>query len=140
MVPSAYRPLLILQRELPQFTQIEQLGPTDCWASLRKKLRRLSMKSFSLLKLPVMLVLGGGAMLVLAPSSRAQAEIAPDHYDAVEALSAPAKPKAHVKQASANLTQEQRKRELVLIPASAADPNSHRRELLPAQDKPKPRT
>src|SRR6266852_5525082 len=117
MVLSAYRPLLILQRKLPQFTQIEQLGPTDCRANLRKKLRRLSMKSFSLLKLPVMLVLGTGAMLVLAPSSRAQAEIAPDHYDAVEAFSAPAKPKAHVKQ------------------ASAGDANSQRRELVAVQDK-----
>src|SRR5260370_16764032 len=116
MVPSAYRPLLILQRELPQFTQIEQLGPTDCWASLRKKLRRLSMKSFSLLKLPVMLVLGAGAMLVLAPSSRAQAEIAPDHYDAVEALSASANPKAHAKQASPNLPQQHRKAQLPLPP------------------------
>jgi len=93
------------------------------------------MKSFSLLKLPVMLVLGTGAMLVLAPSSRAQAEIAPDHYDAVEAFSAPAKPKAHVKQASANLTQEQRKGEPVLTPASAGDANSQRRELVAVQDK-----
>ena len=96
------------------------------------------MKSFSLLKIPVMLVLGAGAMLVLAPSSRAQAEIAPDHYDTVEALSAPAKPKAHVKQASANLAQEQRKGELVLTPAPAADANSQRRELVAVQDKRKP--
>lgn len=94
------------------------------------------MKSFSLLKLPVMLVLGTGAMLVLAPSSRAQAEIAPDHYDTVEALSASPKPKAHAKQASANLAQEQRKGELVLTPASAA--NSQRRELVAVQDKRKP--
>src|SRR5229473_2348107 len=128
MVLSAYRPLLILQRKLPQFTQIEQLGPTDCRANLRKKLRRLSMKSFSLLKIPVMLVLGAGAMLVLAPSSRAQAEIAPDHYDTVEALSASPKPKAHAKQASANLAQ-------VLTPATAADANSQRRELVAVQDK-----
>src|SRR5258708_3607644 len=63
------------------------------------------MKSFSLLKIPVMLVLGAGAMLVLAPSSRAQAEIAPDHYDTVEALSASPKPKASGKTASRNLGQ-----------------------------------
>ena len=93
------------------------------------------MKSFSLLKLPVILVLGAGAMLVLAPSSRAQAEIAPDHYDTVEALSASPKPKAHAKQASANLAQEQRKGELVLTPAPAADANSQRRELVAVQDK-----
>lgn len=93
------------------------------------------MKSFSLFKLPVMLVLGTGAMLVLAPSSRAQAEIAPDHYDTVEALSASPKPKAHFKQASANLAQEQRKRELVLTPAPAADANSQRQELVAVQDK-----
>ncbi len=77
--------------------------------------RRLSMKAFSSLKIPMMLILGAGAMLVLAPSSRAQAEIAPDHYDAVEAPSTAAKPKAvpaHAKQASANLTHEQRKGEL----------------------------
>ncbi len=86
------------------------------------------MKSFSLLKLPVILVLGAGAMLVLAPSSRAQAEIAPDHYDTVEALSASPKPKAHAKQASANLAQ-------VLTPATAADANSQRRELVAVQDK-----
>ncbi len=96
------------------------------------------MKSFSLLKIPVMLVLGAGAMLVLAPSSRAQAEIAPDHYDAVEALSASPRPKAHAKQASANLAQEQRKGELVLTPAPAADANSQRRELVAVQDKRKP--
>jgi hypothetical protein len=38
------------------------------------------MKSFSFYKLPVILLCLGGA-LILAPQSRAQSEIAPDHFD-----------------------------------------------------------
>jgi hypothetical protein len=39
------------------------------------------MKSFSLLRISIMLVLGIGAFLVTAPASRAQAEVAPDIYE-----------------------------------------------------------
>jgi hypothetical protein len=41
------------------------------------------MKSFSLLKLPVLL-LGFGAVLVFSPVCRAQSEIAPDHFDGTD--------------------------------------------------------
>jgi hypothetical protein len=41
------------------------------------------MKSFSLLKLPVLLF-GFGAALVLSPACRAQSEIAPDHFDGTD--------------------------------------------------------
>lgn len=45
------------------------------------------MKSFSLLRIWAMLVVAIGAMLVFAPASRAQAEVAPDHYDEAQVAS-----------------------------------------------------
>lgn len=41
------------------------------------------MKSFSLLKIPV-LVVGFGALLFFAPASRAQSEVNPDHFDGTD--------------------------------------------------------
>lgn len=41
------------------------------------------MKPFSLLKLPVLL-LGFGAALILSPACKAQSEIAPDHFDGTD--------------------------------------------------------
>ncbi len=88
------------------------------------------MKSFSLLKIP-MILLGLGAILVFAPSSRAQAEVSPDHYDAIADVSAPAKPK--------NLTaQRGHSGDLVarLRPAAANNlPGSQQRDVVAVQDK-----
>lgn len=44
------------------------------------------MKSFSFLKLPVLL-LGLGACVVFAPVCKAQAEVNPDHFDGTESWS-----------------------------------------------------
>jgi len=41
------------------------------------------MKSFGMLKLPLMLV-GFGAALLLAPSCKAQSEVNPDHFDGTD--------------------------------------------------------
>ena len=42
------------------------------------------MKSFSLLKIPVLL-LGFGALLFFAPACKAQSEVSPDHFDGTDA-------------------------------------------------------
>jgi hypothetical protein len=56
------------------------------------------MKLFSISKLSIVLVCLGGALLA-APQSRAQSEIAPDHFDGTDpwaaAAKTPAKTKAH---------------------------------------------
>ena len=41
------------------------------------------MKSFSLLKLPV-LVVGFGALLLFSPACKAQSEVNPDHFDGTD--------------------------------------------------------
>jgi hypothetical protein len=41
------------------------------------------MKPFGLLKIPMMLV-GIGAVLLLAPSCKAQSEVSPDHFDGAD--------------------------------------------------------
>jgi hypothetical protein len=46
------------------------------------------MKPFGMLKIPVML-LGLGAALILSPACKAQAEIAPDHFDGTDSWDAP---------------------------------------------------
>src|SRR5690242_13837758 len=51
------------------------------------------MKPFSFYKLPIVLLCLGGA-LVLAPQSRAQSEIAPDHFDGTDSWAAAASSKA----------------------------------------------
>ena len=45
------------------------------------------MKPFTFYKLPIVLLCLGGA-LVLAPQSRAQSEIAPDHFDGTDSWAA----------------------------------------------------
>ena len=45
------------------------------------------MKPFAFYKLPIVLLCLGGA-LVLAPQSRAQSEIAPDHFDGTDSWAA----------------------------------------------------
>jgi len=51
------------------------------------------MKSFSFYRLPIVLLCLGGA-LVLAPQSRAQSEVAPDHFDGTDSWAAAASAKA----------------------------------------------
>jgi hypothetical protein len=62
------------------------------------------MKLFSISRLSIVVVCLGGALLV-APQSRAQSEVAPDHFDGTDpwaaAAKAPAKTKAHAAQAVA---------------------------------------
>jgi hypothetical protein len=41
------------------------------------------VKSFSLLKIPVLLV-GFGALLIFAPACKAQSEVNPDHFDGTD--------------------------------------------------------
>jgi len=56
------------------------------------------MKPFSFCKLPIVLVCLGGA-LALAPQSRAQSEIAPDHFDGTDSWAAAASTKARAQKA-----------------------------------------
>jgi hypothetical protein len=56
------------------------------------------MKPFTFYKLPIVLLCLGGA-LVLAPQSRAQSEIAPDHYDGTDSWAAAASAKAPAQKA-----------------------------------------
>ncbi len=48
------------------------------------------MKPFTFYKLPIVLLCLGGA-LILAPQSRAQSEVAPDHFDGTDSWAAAAK-------------------------------------------------
>jgi hypothetical protein len=61
------------------------------------------MKSFSFYKLPVILQCLGGA-LVLAPQSRAQSEIAPNHFDGRDSWAAAASAKTLAQRAKAQST------------------------------------
>lgn len=69
------------------------------------------MKPFNLLKIPMMLV-GLGAALVLAPRCKAQSEVSPDHFDGTDsweiAARTPVAPKA--KPAKATSYQVQNKK------------------------------
>jgi hypothetical protein len=56
------------------------------------------MKPFTFYKLPIVLLCLGGA-LVLAPPSRAQSEIAPDHFDGTDSWAAAASAKAPAQKA-----------------------------------------
>jgi hypothetical protein len=52
------------------------------------------MKSFTILRLPLVILVLGGAFL-LVPQSRAQSEIAPDHFDGTDSWAAAASAKIH---------------------------------------------
>ncbi len=56
------------------------------------------MKPFAFYKLPIVLFCLGGA-LALAPQSRAQSEIAPDHFDGTDSWAAAASAKATAQKA-----------------------------------------
>ena len=66
-------------------------------AALPKK-AGVAMKSFTIYKLPAALLCLGG-VLVLAPSSRAQSEVAPDHFDGTDSWAAAATAKVPAKKA-----------------------------------------
>jgi hypothetical protein len=58
-------------------------GVVTPWASGRKIKWRSSMKPFSFLKIPALLV-GFGALLLFAPTCKAQSEVSPDHFDGTD--------------------------------------------------------
>ncbi len=93
------------------------------------------MKLFFMFRIPIVL-LGFGAVLVLAPSSRAQSEIAPDHFDgndswAAEAVSKAPAPKA--KQPSAAIQAQTKKSGAHAAANNVSGPQ--RAELVAIQDK-----
>jgi hypothetical protein len=62
------------------------------------------MKPFIFYKLPIVLLCLGGA-LILAPQSRAQSEIAPDHFDGTDSWAAAASVKAPAQKAKPQYAQ-----------------------------------
>jgi hypothetical protein len=58
------------------------------------------MKSFTFLRLPLV-ILGFGGLLALAPQSRAQSDVAPDHFDGTDSWAAAASAKPATAQALA---------------------------------------
>ena len=59
------------------------------------------MKPFILLKLPLVILALGGA-LIFVPQARAQSEIAPDHFDGTDSWAAAASAKAPVSKLKSN--------------------------------------
>jgi hypothetical protein len=59
------------------------------------------MKPFTISKLSIVLLCLGGSLL-LSPQSRAQSEIAPDHFDGTDSWAAAASPKATASKAKSN--------------------------------------
>jgi hypothetical protein len=72
----------------------------------------VAVKSFSLLKIPV-LVVGFGALLFFAPACKAQSEVSPDHFDGTDAWEMaarrPVTPEVKAVQASASYQAENKK-------------------------------
>jgi len=70
------------------------------------------MKSFNLLKIPMMLV-GFGAALLFAPNCKAQSEVSPDHFDGTDsweiAARTPVAPKAKPAAATASYQAQNKK-------------------------------
>ncbi len=63
-----------------------------------KKESECLVKPFTFYKLPIVLLCLGGA-LILAPQSRAQSEVAPDHFDGTDSWAAAASAKAPAQRA-----------------------------------------
>jgi hypothetical protein len=59
------------------------------------------MKSFISLRLPLVIFVLGGAFL-LVPQSRAQSEVAPDHFDGTDSWAAAASAKVHASKPKSN--------------------------------------
>jgi hypothetical protein len=70
------------------------------------------MKSFSLLKIPTLLV-GFGALLLFSPTCKAQSEVSPDHFDGTDpweiAARKPAVPKSMQATATGSYQAQNRK-------------------------------
>jgi hypothetical protein len=105
-------------------------------------LLEVAMKPFSLLKLPVMLV-GFGAALMLAPACKAQSEVSPDRFDGSDSWEAAVRksaPAAKAKPAATlSSTQAQNKKadsgpkvEMAAV-REVSKPGKH--EAVPVQDK-----
>jgi len=95
------------------------------------------MKSFGLLKLPVLL-LGFGAGVLFAPACKAQAEVSPDHFDGTESwVAAPPRPAAVAKKHSPVSQAKSARPSLgpTLRLSSAQDVQESRPELVAIQDK-----
>ena len=78
------------------------------------------MKSFSMLKMAVTL-LGFGAVLVLAPSCRAQSEINPDHFDGSDSWEVAARtPAPHAETSRASRNQQAENKQAQSKPAGGS--------------------
>src|SRR5207244_113817 len=93
MVPPVYRLHLKRTRESAQFRELYSIDsslepqPLGLWEQAELE---APVKSFSLLKLPVLLV-GFGALLLFSPACKAQSEVNPDHFDGTDTWEAAAR-------------------------------------------------
>jgi len=102
------------------------------------------VKPFSLLKIPVLMV-GFGAVLLFAPSCKAQSEVNPDHFDGTDgwemAARRPVTPKAKAGAAPASYKAQDKKAgsgaSLQLAVAREVSDQAHRNAVA-VQDKRKP--
>jgi hypothetical protein len=87
MVLRVYRRRRKRTGELSQFREFQgyrfPLWTSKPLGSIRTTIWRSQVKSFSLLKIPV-LVVGFGALLFFAPACKAQSEVSPDHFDGTD--------------------------------------------------------
>lgn len=100
------------------------------------------MKSFIMLKMP-MLLCGLGAALLLSPACKAQSEIAPDHFDGTDSWETVRTPAAKATQKPASLRAQTRKPNppATLQLAAAGDlANPARPDVVAIQDKRKTAT
>ena len=102
------------------------------------------MKSFSLLKLPILLA-GFGALLLFSPTCKAQSEVNPDHFDGTDtweiAARKPMTPQAKAAQKSGALqaqSQKARSGANVQLAAVRDVSNPATRDAVAVQDKRKP--
>ena len=94
------------------------------------------MKSFSFCKLPLVL-LGLGGALFFAPQSRAQSEIAPDHFDGTDSWAVAKVPTPKAKPRTATATSQAQKKPAApsLQPVAARKVVADRRSAATAADK-----
>ncbi len=103
------------------------------------------MKPFTFYKLPIVLLCLGGA-LILAPQSRAQSEVAPDHFDGTDSWAAAASAMAPWQRAKPQYAQESlqardnKPATLALEPVAARSVAAPRRSDAIATKKRKPAT
>jgi len=103
------------------------------------------VKPFTLYKLPIVLLCLGGA-LILAPQSRAQSEVAPDHFDGTDSWAAAASAMAPWQRAKPQYAQaslqarDNKPATLALEPVAARSVAAPRRSDAIATKKRKPAT